>query len=240
MPTAMHPSASSRLQNTACFSSANMTALKQIMYANKFTATSMIFHEGDRANHLYYLQSGKVKLTKLSEEGKEYIMSLFRAGDFFGQIDPFQDSRHGFTAMAMEDCEIGMIQKSDLEVVLWQNGDLSVEFMNWMGYMQRLMQTKFRDLLMYGKPGALCSTLIRFANTFGIAVEQGIRIDMKLTNSELADYIGCARESVNRMLAELKRAGAVAIHEGIITITDLKYLQNVCRCEQCPIELCRI
>jgi len=240
MPTAILPPESSRLQNASCFSPTNMAKLKQVMYANKFSATSTIFHEGDRANHLYYLQSGMVKLTKLSEEGKEYIMSLFRAGDFFGQIDPFQHSRHGFTALALEECEIGVIQKSDLEVVLWQNGDLAVEFMNWMGYMQRLMQTKFRDLLMYGKPGALCSTLIRFANTFGKPVEQGIRIGMKLTNSELADYIGCARESVNRMLAELKRAGAVSVNDGIITITNLKHLQGICKCESCPIELCRI
>ena len=217
-----------------------MTKLKQIMYASKFSATSTIFHEGDRANHLYYLQSGMVKLTKLSEEGKEYILSIFRAGDFFGQIDTFQDSRHSFTATATEECEIGVIQKSDLEVVLWQSGDLAVEFMNWMGYMQRLMQTKFRDLLMYGKPGALCSTLIRFANTFGVQDEHGIRIEMKLTNSELADHIGCARESVNRMLAELKRAGAVLIQDGFITITNLQYLRNICKCESCPIELCRI
>ena len=133
-----------------------------------------------------------------------------------------------------------MIQKSDLEVLLWQHGDLAVEFMKWMGLMHRLTQTKFHDLLMYGKPGALCSTLIRMSNSYGIPGEDGMFISLKLTNSELSDYIGCTRESVNRMLSDLKKSRAIKIVDGYITITNLEYLRDICKCERCPKEICRI
>jgi CRP/FNR family cyclic AMP-dependent transcriptional regulator len=64
------------------------------------------------------------------------------------------------------DSVIGIIQLSDLEILIWQHGDLSVEFMQWMDLMHRLTQTRFRNLLLFGKPGALCSVLIRLSNSY--------------------------------------------------------------------------
>jgi len=227
-------------RNSTAFSSESLKKLQQIMYVQYWEANVNVFREGDASNSLYFVQSGKVKLTKLSEEGKDYIMSLFHAGDFFGQLDPSSVSIHPFSATTLEKCTIGVLQRGDLEVLLWQHGDLAIDYMNWMAFMHRLTQTKFRDLMMLGKPGALCSTLIRLSNTYGIKDENGIQIRMKLTNAELAHHIGCARESVNRMLGELKRAGAVQMNDGMITITDLPYLQSVCKCEMCSPELCRM
>lgn len=240
MATVQRQPAVCQVRNSACFSDSNLQKLKLSMYSSKLDAGVNMFREGDPANSLYYVQSGKIKLTKLSEDGREYTISMFHTGDLFGQTDPFRDSRQSFSATTIEKCVIGTIQKSDLDILLWQHGDLAVEFMNWMGSMHRLTQTKFRDLVMFGKTGALCSTLIRLANTYGVAEEAGITISLKLTNAELADFIGCARESVNRMLGELKKAGAIAMDDGSITITNLRYLQNACRCELCPAELCRI
>jgi CRP/FNR family transcriptional regulator len=234
LPKACH------VRNSFCFSSGNLDKLKQIMYTHKYNTDTAIFHEGDHADKLFFLHSGRVKVTKFSEEGKEYIMSLYHAGDLLGQLEPFQDPKHQFSAITVEKCEIGIIQKDDLEILLWQYGDLAIEFMNWMGYMQRLTQTRMRDLMMYGKPGALCSTLIRLSNSYGSPDKNGVHISLKLTNTELGDYIGCARESVNRMLSDLKKAGAISMHDGIITIKNLEYLQSICKCEQCPKELCRI
>ncbi|MFC4597990.1 Crp/Fnr family transcriptional regulator [Cohnella hongkongensis] len=228
------------VQNSSCFSCDNMKKLKQIMYFQNLSAHAPVFREGETSSSLFFIQSGKVKLTKLSEEGKEYIMSLFHEGDFFGQFDSGSKLPHPFSATTIEKCVIGVIQRSDLEVLLWQHGDLAIEFMYWMGFMHRLTQTKFRDLVMLGKPGALCSTLIRLSNTYGTSTDIGIRIGLKMTNGELADHIGCARESVNRMLSDLKRAGAIVIQDGIITVTDMPYLQSICRCELCPKELCRM
>jgi len=229
-----------KVNNHYCFSEDSMGKLEQLMHPHHFQAGSIIFHEGDAADHLYYIRSGRVKETKLSDEGRDYVFSVYHAGDFFGQFDPFGDSKQNFSARAVENCEIGVIPKHDLEILLWRDSNLAIDFMQWMAYMQRLARTKFRDLMMYGKLGALCSTLIRLANSYGIRRGEAIQIPLKLTNSELAEYIGCTRESVNRMLGELKRAGAVSTRGGLITILDLKCLQQICRCEDCPVQLCRI
>jgi CRP/FNR family cyclic AMP-dependent transcriptional regulator len=108
------------------------------------------------------------------------------------------------------------------------------------GLVHRMTQTKFRDLMMYGKPGTLCSTLIRMSNSYEKSGDDGIFISIKLTNSKLGDIIGCARESVNRMLSNLKKAKAIVIDDGYITITNLEYLQAICKYENCPKDICRI
>lgn len=226
--------------NTTCFSADSMDKLTRIMHEIQVEAGSGVYWEGDLADKLYYIRTGKVKCTKTNEDGKEFVMYLFREGDFMGQLDPYSDSRQSFTARAMEPCTIGVVLKSDLETLLWQYGDLAVEFMKWMGLMHRLTQTKFRDLMLYGKPGALCSTIIRLANTFGKATPEGILITEKWTHAELADTIGAARESVNRMLGEWKREGAIDQRDGHLLITDLSYLQQICHCELCPKEICRL
>lgn len=208
-----------------------------LQYVNK---NSFIYREGEHANCLYWIQEGKVKISKTTEDGKVYVLNLFQDGDFFGQIDFTEGATHTFSAQALENCCIGVLNQCELEMILWQHGELAIQFMKWMGLMHRLTQSKLRDLILYGKTGALCSTLIRLSNSFGIPSEDGVRISFKLTNSELADYIGCARESVNRMLSTLKKAGVIHISEGCLTITNLDYLKKMCKCENCPKEICRI
>jgi CRP/FNR family transcriptional regulator len=232
---------SSPLQKNTCFfSDANMARLTEIMYVQPYSAGQLLFAEGEPAVKLYYLRRGRVKITKSSEDGKIFTLHMYGAGDLFGQIDPSETSVYNVNAEALEDCEVGVIQQKDLEILLWQHGDLAVEFMKWMGAMHRLTETKFRDLMMYGKPGALCSTLIRLSNTYGEHGPDGIRITRKFTHSDLADMISATRESVNRMLQDLKKAGAVITRGGYFIITNMDYLKNTCHCDNCPAYICRI
>ena len=174
------------------------------------------------------------------DDGRQLILYMHQEGDLFGQVDPFPTSAHSFNAEAVEDSTIGIIQQKDLEVLLWQYGDLAVEFMKWMGLMQRMTQTKFRDLMMFGKPGALCSMLIRLVNTYGVEREDGIWISKKMTHTELAEMISATRESVNRMLADLKKNGVIACESGHFVIKDIDYLRNTCHCDNCPKDICRL
>ncbi|SFE63068.1 CRP/FNR family transcriptional regulator, anaerobic regulatory protein [Paenibacillus algorifonticola] len=226
--------------NTFCFSQTGFEKLKEIMYTHHIPVGGHIFWEGDADDKLYYIMEGRVKLIKHNTDGKEFVFSQYQTGDILGQFDPFKPTCHSSSAKAVLDCTIGVIQKSDLEILLWQHGDLAIEFMKWMGLMHRQTQTKFRDLVLYGKQGALASTLIRLANSFGKQTEDGVLISEKITNTELSDYIGAARESVNRMLGELKKQEVLSFDHGYIVLKDTEHLKSICNCEQCPKEVCRI
>ncbi|TJY41187.1 Crp/Fnr family transcriptional regulator [Cohnella pontilimi] len=225
------------------FSEEQFERLQELMYPKQAEAGSYLFWEGEPTGKLYYIKSGKVKLRKSTEEGKDFILSILQAGDLLCEPEDGMRAVHSFSAEVVENADIGVIQWKDLEILLYRHGEFAVRFMNWMALMHRVTDSKFRDLLLFGKPGALASTLIRLANTYGVAGPDGIRIRLKLTNSELADFIGTTRESVNRMLSGLRDEGTIDIRKGRIVILSLNALKQICHCPSCPAcpkEVCRI
>ncbi|WP_025027232.1 Crp/Fnr family transcriptional regulator [Caldalkalibacillus mannanilyticus] len=228
------------VKNTSSFSQDNFNKLETIMYELKSPANMHLFREGDVTDKLYYVKQGQIKITKPTEDGRNLVLYLFKEGDMFGEISSFGELRYSFNAETMTDCVLGVIQQRDLEILLWQHGDLAVEFMKWMGLMHRITQSKFRDLMLYGKTGALCSTLIRLTNTCGKDIGTGIKIDRRITNNELGDMIGATRESVNRMLRDLAKQDIITNELGYITVHDLEYLREICHCENCPRDICRV
>ncbi|WP_369795781.1 helix-turn-helix domain-containing protein, partial [Anoxybacillus sp. KU2-6(11)] len=90
------------------------------------------------------------------------------------------------------------------------------------------------------KKGALYSTLIRLANSYGVETEDGMLIDFPMTNQELANFCGSAREVVSRLLKELKERGVISATKGKITIHDVQFLKDEIRCEGCPIDICNM
>ncbi|MFD0698202.1 Crp/Fnr family transcriptional regulator [Paenibacillus sp. GCM10027628] len=228
------------VRNTECFSAESLSKLQQIMYKMKVAAGAHLFWEGDPADKLIFIKSGRIKITKSSDEGRQFILYMYQEGDMFGQVDPFRQSLQVFNAEVIEESMVGVILQKDLEVLLWQHGDLAVEFMKWMGLVHRMTQTKFRDLMMFGKHGALCSLIIRLTNSYGIQQEGQTVITKKLTNTELADMIGATRESVNRMLSELRKTNAIKFDNGNLIVMNLEYLRDICHCESCPKDVCRL
>lgn len=227
----------------AFFSEQNFAELQKIMYPKKVAAGSYLFWEGDSADYLYYIVSGIVKLVKTTDDGKDMILSLMQAGDLIMEIDGKAESKHQSSAIVMQDAEVGVIQRRDLEIILYRNGDFSLEYFAWMNAKHQMMQSKMRDLLLYGKSGALASTLLRLINSCGVATPEGIRIGLKLTNSELGEMIGATRESVNRMLSDMKSKGIVTTKQGYMIIKKPSELKAICHCPDypaCSKAICRI
>src|SRR5699024_6980138 len=133
-----------------------------------------------------------------------------------------------------------MIPKRTLEQYVLDNPDFNQKFMRQLGIQHQKNQSMFRDLLLHGKKGALYSTLIRLCNSYGIDHDDGIFLNISLTNQELANFCGMSREVVNRLLNELKRQEIITSEKSYIIIKDLEFLRNEIHCDDCPMEICRI
>ncbi|WKB36603.1 Crp/Fnr family transcriptional regulator [Terrilactibacillus sp. S3-3] len=229
-----------QIKNAYGFSKQNLDALKGMMTEVFFKKGTSIYWEGDHADKLFYVFKGRVKLFKSAYDGRDLVLHYFTPGDLFGEIEFFGTEQYTFTAKAISDCSIGMIDQKDIEMALWKNSGLTFEFMKWMGSMNQFTQIKLRDLLFYGKNGALASTLIRMINSYGRVEEDGIHYSIELTNSDLAQLIGATRETVNRMLQAWKKEGAINYRHGTIVIKDLNYIKSICHCEGCPLNMCRL
>ncbi|CAM4003445.1 Crp/Fnr family transcriptional regulator [Mesobacillus thioparans] len=207
----------------------------------KFKKGTFLFREGQEAKEMYIILSGKVQVSKMNAEGKELYLRFCKKNDIVGELTLFTiGPRYLFNAKVVEDGEAAAINIENLESILFNNSQLAYQFMKWMNDHIRRTITKFRDLVLHGKKGALYSTLIRLSNSYGIKKSDGIYINVPITNQDLANYCGTARESVSRMLGELRDEGIISINKKRIIIHDLVYLKREIECENCPIEFCNM
>ncbi|PYZ93944.1 Crp/Fnr family transcriptional regulator [Salipaludibacillus keqinensis] len=201
---------------------------------------SFLFYEGDFPEHVYLVRSGKVRLSKMTSEGKEFSVHLKQRDELVGEVGLFNEMAISVTAEVTENATLVRFDRHTLESLFRQNGEIAVAFMKWFARHTQSTQAKFRDLILCGKTGALYSTLIRFSNSYGIHKEEGIFINVHLTNQDIANYIGTTRESVNRLLNELKKSNVLSMKNGYITIHDIQHLKNYLHCGDCPVEICTI
>ncbi|MFD2443169.1 Crp/Fnr family transcriptional regulator [Bacillus sp. CGMCC 1.16607] len=202
---------------------------------------TFLFQEGMDADELYIVMSGKIQISKITTDGRELSLRICGENDICGELTLFTESpKYLLSAKVLEEGEIVAIKKDILESEIFQNPTLAFEFMKWMSDHVRKTQTKFRDLVLNGKKGALFSTLIRMTNSYGVEKKDGILIDLPLTNQDLANFCGTSRESTNRILNDLKRDEIISIKKGKITIHDLQFLKDDIGCENCPAVYCNI
>jgi CRP-like cAMP-binding protein len=215
--------------------------LKQKYHVRKMIKGTFLFQEGMAANEVFIIQSGKVQVSKIVADGRELTLRMCTSGDIVGELPLFSPTiPYMLNAKVIETGEVAVIHKDNLEAEIEKNPALAHEYMKWMSNQYRKTQTKFRDLILHGKKGALFSTLIRLSNSYGEGSDRDILITQPLTNQELANFCGTSREVVNRLLSELRKNNIISIDKGLITIHDLDYLKREIDCENCPIEICNI
>ena len=193
-----------------------------------------LFHEGDIARYFYIVRSGQIFITKYAMSGRVLSLRLASRGSIIGELPLYEkEPVYIFNAVAQSAAEVYAIEFPVLPV-------LAVSLLKIMGAHMRKQHSKFRDLLLYGKKGALYSTLIRLANSYGKEMDGGILISVPLMNQELANYSATARESLNRMLSELRKSDIIEYRGHLIFIKDIDYLKEAIQCENCGREICNI
>lgn len=228
------------ITNTAHFTHDCFTKMRSIMQIKKVPANDLVFFEGDPMDKLFFVLEGTVKLTKLSDAGKNLVFHYFFPDDLFGEFNPKQEEQSTFTARAIEDCVIGVMHQNDFEMLLMNNGDVAIEFLQWQSHMRRYTQLKLRDLLFHGKDGALASALLRTVNTYGQKNGDNVIITKKFTDSDFADMVGASRETVNRLFSVFKNNKIISYRNGQLEILDLSGLKELCHCEDCSASICRL
>jgi CRP/FNR family cyclic AMP-dependent transcriptional regulator len=200
-----------------------------------------IYHLGDLTSHVFLLKSGHIFVSRMQEDGKELVTNFIDENGIFGAITLFCGAKeHSTYAKAKTDIVLSRVERQAFEQEVLSNQVLTKEWMTWLDIDRNRHATKMRDLMLYGKNGALYSVLIRLSNSFGKTVEDGILIDTTLTNQDLAQLCGTSREVVNRALAKLKKDGIISIDQKLITIHHLDILKHGINCDSCEIDICQV
>lgn len=226
--------------NSFIFSDETKQVLLGMMTIQHHPKSSIVCWEGENCDKFFYLQRGAVKFTKITKKGNPLVMFLYREDDFFGEFDiagPFPSS---YSIETTEESAIGVIPKRELETLMAQDVRFAGEMLRWTSMMRKHSEMKVRDLLLYGKPGALASTLLRMAAMQGVEEEGTIVIPRHPSDSELGQLIGAPRETVNRLMSQWRKDGVLSTHSKSIVIHQVDRLKELCHCEGCPSGICRL
>jgi DNA-binding response OmpR family regulator len=185
-----------------------------------FKKREAIFEEGDYPRYLYFINSGKVKLFKTNEDGKEYIIDIVVEGDFIGYVDLLQDTKYNESATALEDTEISLIPREDFISLMHANRDVSSQLIKMLASNVSEKEEQLLNLAYY-------SVRKRVANAILLLSDKEPEKEINILRDDLARIVGTAKESVIRMLTEFKEDGYLDITDGTILIKNRQKLENL-------------
>ena len=180
----------------------------------------VIFEEGDYPRYLYFVNSGKVKVFKTNEDGKEYIIDIFMDGDFVGYNDLIRDTKYAEGASALEDSDISLIPREDFIALLHANRDVASQLIKMLANNVTEKEEQLLNL-------AYHSVRKRVANAILLLSEKEGDAEINILRDDLARIVGTAKESVIRMLTEFKEDGYIEINDGAIVLKNKHKLENL-------------
>ncbi|CUH97569.1 hypothetical protein P22_3700 [Propionispora sp. 2/2-37] len=167
----------------------------------------IIFMEGQPGEGFHYLQSGKVKIAKISDDGREHIIHVLGPGDIFAGVVLFNQAPYPATAVALEDCRVGMIKNTDLERLALQNNALALHLIKAINQRLLYAQQKIADLALSDVATRTIEVLLRLGREKGRRSKDGsLEVELALSRQDLASLVGTTRETVTRTLSSLKKS----------------------------------
>ena len=188
----------------------------------EFRKKASIFAQGEPANAIYYLQKGKVRLTVVSQQGKEAIIGLLGSGDFFGEGCIAGQPLRMATALAMTDCSVVRIEKKAMMQVLHQQHAFSDLFVAYLLARNVRYEEDLVDQLFNSSEKRLARILLLLAR-FGKEGKPETVIPA-ITQETLAEMVGTTRSRVNffmnrfRKLGFIEYNGSLEVHSSLLNV----------------------
>ncbi len=180
----------------------------------------LLYLPGDPSNAVFLLASGRVKIARLSDHGKELILSILEPGDLFGETGVLEDKPRHCVAEVLEPGEIVTISARGFRRALERDAALLMKLTQYIGRRQTLLETRLMDMVYKNAPQRLAELLIQLSESYGVRDSRGILLRIKLSQSALGNLLGVSREIVNHTFSGLRRSGVIAIAEGRVIIQN--------------------
>ncbi|WP_339250378.1 Crp/Fnr family transcriptional regulator [Sporosarcina sp. FSL W8-0480] len=206
------------LKNTMFFKDLSEKELEPflpIMHKRKLPDKTMLFFQGDPITHVFIAKTGKIKIFRNDYTGKEQVLHFKQQGDLFPHVGFFRQGNFPAHAQAIEDSEVYSIDIKEFEQVLMTHPSASVKMVKILGDRIVSLQQRLEEMALRSANERILLLLIRLSETHGTELENGwVKLNTRFKNVDLANMIGTSRESVNRMISQLRKDEAVELKDG--------------------------
>jgi len=201
--------------------------IEPLIKKRHYAKEQIVLYEEDTSNYMYLIYSGKVRVVKMNEEGKEQIITIHKRKDFFGEMSLLDGKTSPATIIAHEDAVIGFLTKKDFDEHLLGNEGVRRKILD-------LLCGRLRDswamikILGFNAENAqdrVMSLLERLGELYGVKDDRGKIIDVKLTHQQMASYASVTRETMSRTLRNLEKSGLISILDDKAILLNKSFLE---------------
>jgi len=197
--------------------------LADIAVDRQFSKGDILFHEGAAATGFYIVTSGRVKIYKLSIEGKEQILHIFGQGEFFGEVPVFAGGRFPAHAEALEASRFLFFGRTPFMDLVRKEPSLAINMLGILCQRLRRFTHLIEDLSLKEVPGRLAAYFLYLSNR----QEDSDSLYLDITKGQLASLLGTIPETLSRMLARMSQQGLIRVEGKKIGIVDRGALENL-------------
>ncbi len=203
---------------------AELLQLAERVRMRSFKRGETLFRKDDPGTHLYVVVDGAVKIALPGEFGQEALVAIMRAGDHFGELALFDGSPRSASATALEDTRAAILTRDDFLGFLEAHPTAVRVVLDVLAKTIRRLSDRVEDLIFLDVPSRVAKYLLDLAQNDG-----NEKLELTLTQDELAAFIGASRVSVNRVLGDLERREIIEIKRRHIVIRDSEKLAKEIR-----------
>jgi CRP/FNR family transcriptional regulator len=185
-----------------------------------FNRTEIIFQDGDKGDGIYIVETGKIKVYKLSLDGKEQILHIFGPGHTFGEVPVFQGKSFPASAMALEPSDIVFLPRDRFVELITTTPALSMNMLADLSRRLRAFTIQIEALSLKEVPARLAAYFL----TLSKEQKNAARIRLPISKTLLSNLIGTTPETISRMLKKMGDAGLIEVQTRTIEILDKESL----------------
>ena len=223
------------LRKIPVFSSLSDEEVKEItpfLSRETFRKKNEIFSEGDPPDWFYILLEGKIKITKLSHDGREIILEVISPGEFFGWFAVLRGFPYPANAVAMEESRALKLSRGDLMKIIEKFPGVMYAISSNLGDRTREMHDTLKNIALERVDSRIAALLLKLAERTAEKEDkgksgEGMFIDMKLTKQDIAEMVGTTVETAIRVMSRFRKAGLLTEDGGRILIKDPAALQGI-------------
>ena len=209
----------------ASLAPAEEAALDALGTTRTFERGTALFHESGVADRVLIVLSGCVKLSRTSDEGKEVILAIRGPGDLIGEMSAIDGGSRSATAIALDQVEAQSVSAAEFVGFLERHPRVALAVLRMVGARLREADAMRVELSAHDSMSRVAARIVELCDRFGADAQTGVRIELPISQEELAGWTGCSRDSVVKALQSMRSLGWLETgrrHITVLALADLR------------------
>jgi CRP/FNR family cyclic AMP-dependent transcriptional regulator len=204
-----------------------LARLAQVASLVQYGKDEVVYLPGEPSEHLFIVAEGRVRISKLSETGKELTLAYYDPGEMFGEPTLLEGGPRRTMAVALKRSSVWAIPREECLALANSFPPFALRLGTIIGRRRHELENRMEKLVFHDVPARLAFQLLKLAEKYGIEKDGAIEIDLKLSQLELANMIGATRETTSTALNDFKRDGILETSHRAIIIKDIGKLKEL-------------